>query len=84
MDINEIVASVNSREEFISFLDAFLNDLRRNPTEWENSTLDSYLEAMKAWVEDSDGYYSDKGQTLPQAPSWRTIAEILISSKYYE
>ncbi|WP_227938176.1 DUF7660 family protein [Alkalihalobacillus deserti] len=68
------IESIRSKEELISFIDKLKNDLVTNNTEWENLSLEDYLEAIKGWIED----------TLPSNPNWSTIAEILIAGKYYE
>jgi hypothetical protein len=52
--------------------------------EWENVTLDSFLEAMESWIRSMDNYYKNTGQPIPVAPSWRTLADILWAARVYE
>lgn len=59
-------------------------DLRSRPDAWENASLDRYLEALAAWVEDMDGYYQNRGQAAPEQPNWKTLGEILLAATTYE
>jgi hypothetical protein len=68
--------NITSKEEFISFINELKNDLAVNKTEWENLSLEDYLDAIKGWIEDTN--------SLPSNPNWSTIAEILMAGKYYE
>ncbi|WP_066172204.1 DUF7660 family protein [Bacillus marinisedimentorum] len=70
------IESIKSKEELISFIDNLKNDLVTNQTEWENLSLEDYLEAIKSWVEDTN--------SLPSNPNWSTLAEILMAGKFYE
>lgn len=35
-------SKISSRQEFISFLETFRQDLIENPNEWENNNLDDF------------------------------------------
>lgn len=59
-------------------------DVRDNPKEWENSTLDSFLEATAACIEDIEGLYANMNVEFSEQSTWKLFAEILISAKYYE
>jgi hypothetical protein len=83
MELRERVAAITSKEDLADFVGALRKDLEAHGDKWENATLECFLEAMQAWIEDSDGYYLNMGQPVPQ-PKWRTFAEILIASKVYE
>jgi len=76
MEIHEMVEQVNSKEDFITFLSGLLKDLKENRNEWENPTLEMFLEAMGAWISDSN--------KVPDQPTWMTFADILYASKIYE
>jgi len=75
---------IRSREDFVEFIKALTKDLRENPASWENATLDRFLEALGAWVEDMDGYYLNKGKPVPQQPDWKVAADMLMAAKTYE
>ncbi len=80
----DMVDGVGSKQEFVAFIREMNDDLRRCPDQWENPTLDRYLEAMAAWVEDMDGYYLNRGEAVPQQPTWKVLADILMAAKMYE
>lgn len=89
LEVNEVnlkakVDSVESRHDLVSFINALRNDLATHPEEWQNRTLDDFLEAMSAWVQDMDGYYQNNHLPMPPLPSWKNIAEIMLAAKYYE
>ncbi|MCM3735646.1 hypothetical protein M3215_07390 [Bacillus cytotoxicus] len=44
--------------------------------EWENTTLEAYLESIEAWMTDTN-MLSDK-------PNWKKFAQILLSGRFYE
>ena len=52
-EISEIAQKVKSKEDFIGFVGALIQDLKANPNTWENKTLDNYLSAIQSWTEDS-------------------------------
>ncbi len=82
--LEESVKNVNSREDFISFMDALMNDLKVNPDLWENKTLADYLSAIQSWTEDMDGYYINKNIPIPENVSWKIFADILMGATMYE
>lgn len=54
-----------------------MTQLEENPASWENPTLDRYLDAMAAWLEDS-------GKAHDRPPSWELFIEMLEAAKIYE
>lgn len=84
MNPKELVKNIRNREDFVSFLGELQKDFQDNKGEWENTTVDSYLNAVSAWVADSDEYYINQNQQQPENMNWKAIAEMLISGKYYE
>jgi hypothetical protein len=77
-------ASVASKEDLADFIDALRQDFIANPEEWENSTVDRFLDAMSAWVRDMDGYYQKTGMAPVISPNWSVFADILAAAKIYE
>ncbi|PGM58127.1 hypothetical protein [Bacillus sp. AFS053548] len=49
-----------------------------NEDEWENITLEAYIEAMEAWKTDSNKI------EIPDTPNWKVFALILLSGRFYE
>ncbi|MEH7452795.1 DUF7660 family protein [Gottfriedia acidiceleris] len=76
MDIWEKCENVKTKNDFIMFVESLRSDLNTNEVEWENVTLEAYLEAMKAWMTDTD--------RLSDSPSWKDFAVILLSGRFYE
>ena len=84
VELHKQIAGIQSREDLVSFVHSFRNDLETNRAEWRNFTLESFLRAMEDWIESMDGYYTNTGQPVPETPTWKTIADILYASKIYE
>lgn len=74
MDINDKVENINSRADFISFLGMLIKDLNNNKSEWENDTLESFLE----------GLYGYNYDTKIDDPTWKNFAEMLLVASIYE
>lgn len=84
MKLHEMVASIRSKDELITFVGALAEDFETGPEDWENATLGRFLSALARWLADSDSYYSNQGAPPPKEPTWKTIAEMLIAAKVYE
>ena len=84
MSLNEQVNTIASREHFVSFVRSLLYNLKEDPDSWENRDLGSYLDAIVGWVEDMEGYYANRGESLPQQPNWKVLGQILLAAKFYE
>ena len=76
--------NIETRNDLVNFVEALANEASSTLKNWENVDLPSFLEAMAAWIEDMDGYYQNKGEQMPNQPSWKTIGEILKASTTYE
>ncbi len=61
-----------------------LDNLKNNPEEWENRTLEEFLGAMASWIEDMEGYYMNNNHPAPENVNWKVFAEILVAAKMYE
>ncbi len=46
--------------------------------------LDQFLSALANWLEDSDEYYVNQGVVPPSVPTWRHVADMLMTAKMYE
>ncbi|MFI9818689.1 DUF7660 family protein [Saccharothrix variisporea] len=53
------------------------------PATWQNHSLPHYLEALAAWLHDSDGYYANLGVPVPRN-GWEVIADALRAAAVYE
>lgn len=76
---------VTDRQSFIKFVELLRQDFLNNPEEWENNTLDRFLDAMSAYAEDIQGYYDNMKMDLnSDEPTWQTFADILRGATIYE
>ena len=75
---------VASKEDLADFIDALKENFVANPSEWENVTVDRFLDAMSAWVRSMDNYYKNAGKAPVTSPSWSDFADILAAAKIYE
>jgi len=82
--LDDQVGAIRSRADLVAFVRDLALDFRARPGDWENQAPDAYLEALAAWLEDMDGYYRNRGEAIPQEPSWKTLGEALIAAKVYE
>jgi len=84
MNIYEMLINVQSREDFLAFMDALRKDYCKNIKEWYNQDLSSYLESVSSWVEHMDGYYQNMNLPLPSNIDWNFIAVLFYVGKIYE
>ncbi len=68
---------MKTREDAVATIHNLLSGLKNNPNEWENPSLDPYLDAMAAWLEGA-------GKKDNQPPSWDLIIDMLEAAKSYE
>ncbi|MCM3609264.1 DUF7660 family protein [Cupriavidus pauculus] len=84
MNLPDQIGEIDSKEKLADFVASLQEDLEKNPAEWENASLERFLGAMEAWIRDMDGYYKNAGQPVPDMPTWRTLADILLAARVYE
>ena len=58
---------VATKQDAARLVEAMVDDLRRHPAEWENQTLERFLEALAASLTSSRDW--------PDEVSWRLLAE---------
>ncbi|UVM49023.1 MULTISPECIES: hypothetical protein [unclassified Pseudomonas] len=78
------IDQVQTKEHLADFIGELKAELLRSPQEWENKTLEDFLEAMEAWVRVIDSYAKNMGDAEVLTPSWKTFAKILCAAKVYE
>ncbi|KQS40986.1 hypothetical protein [Pedobacter sp. Leaf194] len=68
---------VIDRQTFIEFLEMLRKDFLDNPESWENKTLPDFLEALRSYNEDIQGYYNKLKQDInADRPNWQTFADL--------
>ncbi|WP_204015682.1 DUF7660 family protein [Sphaerimonospora thailandensis] len=83
-ELGDGLEEVRARGDLVQFIQGLRLNLREDSSSWENVSLDGYLEAMSAWLEDLEGLMNNKGHPVPENPSWALIAEMLQAAAVYE
>jgi hypothetical protein len=84
LELHEMVDSINSKGDLVAFVHALTENFHSHPEEWENDTLERFLDAFASWLEASDSCYRNRGVSPPQSPTWQNVGEMLIAAKIYE
>ena len=56
----------------------------RGSREWENPTLDRFLEALEAVLDGLPGHLTHQGKAAAAQPDWALLAHILVAATGYE
>jgi hypothetical protein len=75
---------VDSRQDLAAFDRALHRSHTVEGHSWENADLASFLEALAAWIDDADGWYSNVGRDLPTNGDWSFFALALRAATTYE
>ena len=79
------MATIQSRQAFIAFLQQLHQDYLANRQDWENDSLDKFLEALASYAQEIPGYYQNMRQdTDADIASWQVFADMLLGAKVYE
>lgn len=84
MELHEQTRQIDTRADLTAFLGQLRADLAANEATWENAELPRFLEALEAWTADMPGYFLNRGEPVPEQPSWSLIASLLLAAKSYE
>jgi hypothetical protein len=82
--LEERLAEVSSRQDLARFVELLRDDLRDHRDEWENDTLERYLDALAACIEHLDGYFQNVGMPIPEDVRWKLLGQLLLTAKVYE
>lgn len=74
---------VEGVEGVLAVIDALREDLESNPEDWENGTLDRYLEGLAASIRSLPSAYTNLGVPEPR-PDRRFLADALRAARIYE
>ena len=75
---------VTDRASLVAFVNELSLALRAAPQSSENPTVERYLEALSAWIDDMDGYFLNRGKPVPSEPTWALVAAMLDAARVYE
>jgi len=84
MNFSSIINDINSKEKFMEFLNELRNDKEQRGDEWENVEITTYLEGIRSWVDDMEGYFQNMNVDMPTNIDWKFIATLLYVGKIYE
>jgi hypothetical protein len=83
--LSQRVSAIETKADLATFVGELRQDLLSHPDEWQNLSLDHYLDSLSAWLADmADDYFQANGAKMPESPSWRALGEMLLAAKYYE
>lgn len=80
MDLHEQLVEVMDATTFVAFVHALAAD-KRADNNWENTSVETFLEAAIAWAEDSE--FGIRQGLSPSNP-WAQFATFLYCGKIYE
>ncbi|XVN15726.1 hypothetical protein QZH46_07060 [Pseudomonas corrugata] len=80
MELHDLLDQVNDSQTFLRFARALMADCA-DSMDWENNTIEGFLESAIAWAESSDFGIS---QGLQPSNSWQQFAVFLYCGKIYE
>jgi len=76
---------ITDRQSFVEFLKLLRKDFLENPGEWENKTIDTFLDAMSEYVEGIQAYYDNTKQNVnADIASWKVFSDIFQGARIYE
>ena len=80
---------MNSNDSIVDTKSKLLEVIKRlsneYPNGFENLSVPDFLEALGAWMEDSEGYYKNLNLTDESSnPSWQLFADALKAATIYE
>lgn len=78
------LSHVSSHTDVARVAESMLTDLRNHPDEWENPTLERFLDALAASLEGLPGLYANRGERFPESPTWKILAEAVVMASGYE
>jgi hypothetical protein len=74
------IENINSKSDFLSFLDEFRKEAVSGDT-WQNRDLGDFLEAMSAFLNDIN---ENSVYKIDNKPSWKMFAQIMTAASVYE
>ncbi|MFD3843635.1 hypothetical protein ACFWWC_46705 [Streptomyces sp. NPDC058642] len=75
---------MRTREELAAFVRTLHEECLQRGDEWENRTLDTFLEALSAWIDSAPGWYRNFDKDLPAGGDWTFLARALRAATDYE
>ena len=74
MTLIELLDKDDDEKSFGIFVSALISDLHKSPNEWQNITVETFLESALAWAESSN---FGNTQGLKDVTPWKKFASFL-------
>ena len=78
----EMIELIESKEQFIDFLNSLSVDSIENSHEWENHSIENYLERIASWVDDFSS--CSRNDIDWDKVDYKLIAKLFYVGKIYE
>jgi hypothetical protein len=75
---------VHSRTDLAAYVEKLSRAATAEADDWENPSLERYLDALSGFIGDMDGYFLNRGEPVPDQPDWAMIAKMLRAACFYE
>jgi hypothetical protein len=72
------MGSVTTIADVAEVVRRMLEDLIAHPDEWENPTLERFLDALGASLDGIPQGYANQGKQFPEDPTWEILAAVLV------
>ena len=77
-------AVLSGRDEVVDAINEIVTEIEQGETDdWENTTLESFLEAFGLLVDVIENHYINTKQPLPRS-AWTLVASALRGARFYE
>jgi hypothetical protein len=80
----EEAQAVASRADLVRYLAGLAARVRDGRVAVENESASELIEAAGHWVQAMDGFFSKRGEGVPDTPSWSLVAMIFSAALVYE
>ncbi|MEL7106174.1 MAG: hypothetical protein AAGM21_09650 [Pseudomonadota bacterium] len=84
LELHEKIESVQSSADLSEFVEELRLSLANSNEDWENVTLDPYLDAIGRWLGSVEQLFKNTGRELPSEVPWGLFAEVLFAASIYE
>lgn len=84
-DSGSDAAVFHGRDDLLDAVQELLNEIDGGPVprDWENATLEQFLDAFAALLGSIENHYVNTGSPIPDNP-WVIVAEVMRGTRYYE
>lgn len=80
----EEAQAVTSRADLVRYLADLAARVGDGRVAVENESAPEFIDAAGHWVQAMDGFFSNRGEGVPDTPSWSLVAMIFSAALVYE